>query len=101
MDKRIRNKLEQKLRGLEYRQQAREERRSARQRAHHMAVMMREQGTLRGARKYLDLKGIPYREFTDPATGHHKLTIPEQITLSYDAAGKFLASGPPVLHAGG
>ena len=90
LDKRIREKLNQRLRGLEYRQQAREQQRAIRQKAYRMASMMREQGTLRGARKYLEIKGIPFRESVDPATGNRELTIPEQITLSYDHQGKFL-----------
>jgi len=61
--------------------------------------MMREQGTLRGARKYLELKGIPYRESVNPASGNCELTIPEQITLSYDADGRFLASRSPAISA--
>ena len=35
----------------------------------------------------------------DPATGNLELTIPEQITLSYDPQGKFLRSRPPALSA--
>ena len=101
MDKRIREKLDRRLSGLEYRQRAREQRRAARQKAYRIASMMREQGTLRGARKYLEIKGIPYREAIDPATGNRELTIPEQITLSYNAQGKFLSSRPPVFSAGG
>ena len=61
--------------------------------------MMREQGTLRGARKYLELKGIPYRESVNPVSGNCELTIPEQITLSYDSDGRFLASRPPAISA--
>ena len=95
MDKRIRERLNQKLRGFEYRQLARERVRAARQRAYRIAAMMREEGTLRGARQYLDLKGVPYREHFDPLTGNTALTIPEQVTLSYDPQGRFLASGPP------
>ena len=99
MNKRIRDRLKQKLRGLEYRQLDREKQRALRQKAYRIASMMREQGTLRGARKYLDLKGIPYRESVDPASGQRELTIPEQITLSYDADGRFLASRPPAISA--
>src|SRR5947209_12842755 len=62
LDRRIREKLQEKLRGLEYRQRARQEQRAARQKAYRIASMMREQGTLRGARKYLELKRIPYSE---------------------------------------
>ncbi len=101
MDKRIREKLSQRLSGLEYRQLAREQHRAVRQKAYRIASMMREQGTLRGALKYLEIKGIPYREAIDPATGNHELTIPEQITLSYNPQGKFLSSRPPALSAGG
>jgi hypothetical protein len=101
LDKRIREKLNQRLRGLEYRQQAREQQRAIRQRTYRMASMMREQGTLRGARKYLEIKGIPFRESIDPATGNRELTIPEQITLSYDHQGKFLRSRPPALSVSG
>jgi hypothetical protein len=101
LDKRIREKLNQRLRGLEYRQQAREQQRAVRQKAYRMASMMREQGTLRGARKYLEIKGIPFRESVDPATGNRELTIPEQITLSYDPQGKFLRSRPPALSVSG
>jgi hypothetical protein len=61
--------------------------------------MMREQGTLRGARKYLELKGIPYRESVNPVTGGSELTVPEQITLSYDPQGKFISSRQPSLTA--
>ena len=61
--------------------------------------MMREQGTLRGARKYLELKGIAYRESLNPATGVSELTVPEQITLSYDPQGRFISSRPPSLTA--
>ena len=61
--------------------------------------MMREQGTLRGARKYLELKGIPYRESLNPATGGSELTIPDQIILSYDLNGKFISSRVPSLTA--
>ena len=101
LDKRIREKLGQRLRGLEYRQQAREQQRALRQKAYRMASMMREQGTLRGARKYLEIKGIPFRESIDPVTGNLELTIPEQITLSYDSQGKFLRSRPPALSVSG
>ena len=69
MQERIRQKLEQRLRGFEYRQRARREHRAARQKAYRIASMMREQGTLRGARKYLDFKGIPYQQNSNPATG--------------------------------
>ncbi|HKW97159.1 MAG TPA: hypothetical protein VJN43_05455 [Bryobacteraceae bacterium] len=100
MDKRIRETLNQKLRGFEYRQQDRQQRRAIRQKAYRIASMMRDQGTLRGARKYLDLKGIPYRECVDPKTGNSQLTIPEQITLSYDSQGRFVSSGPPTVRAG-
>ena len=99
LNKRIRDRLKRKLEGLEYRQLDREKQRTVRQKAYRMASMMREQGTLRGARKYLDLKGIPYRESVDPASGHRELTIPEQITLSYDANGRFVASRPPAISA--
>lgn len=99
LDKRIREKLNQKLRGFEYRQQDRQQRRAIRQKAYRIAGMMRDQGTLRGARKYLDLKGIPYHESVDPATGNSQLTIPEQVTLSYDSRGKFVSSGPPPVRA--
>jgi hypothetical protein len=61
--------------------------------------MMREQGTIRGARKYLELKGIPYRESLNPATGASELIIPEQITLSYDPQGRFLSSRAASLSA--
>jgi hypothetical protein len=101
LDKRIREKLNQRLRGLEYRQQAREQQRAIRQKTYRMASMMREQGTLRGARKYLEIKGIPFRESIDPATGNRELTIPEQITLSYDPQGRFLRSRPPALSVSG
>lgn len=94
MDKRIREKLTQRLAGLEYRQRARDEQRAFRQKAYRIAAMMRQQGTLRGARQYLDLKRIPYHEQVDPVTGNTALTIPEQLTLRYDAHGRFLASGP-------
>jgi hypothetical protein len=86
---------------LEYRQHHREQQRAVRQKAYRIASMMREQGTLRGARKYLELKGIPYRESLNPTTGNLDLTIPEQITLSYDVQGRFVSSGPPSLSAGG
>lgn len=95
MKKRNRDKVKERLRGLEYRQQAREQQRSERQKAYRIASMMREQGTLRGARKYLELKGIPFREAVDPATGYRELIVPRQITLSYDADGRFLSSRPP------
>ena len=101
LDKRIREKLNQRLSGLEYRQQARQQQRAIRQRAYRMVSMMREQGTLRGARKYLEIKGIPFQESVDPATGNRELTIPEQITLSYDPQGKFLRSRPPALSVSG
>jgi hypothetical protein len=101
LKRRTRQKLEDKLRGLEYRQGARERQRAERQKAYRIASMMREQGTLRGARKYLELKGIPYRESVDPATGHRQLTVPEQITLSYDQEGRFVSSRSASLVAGG
>jgi hypothetical protein len=101
LDKRIREKLNQRLRGVEYRQQAREQQRAIRQKAYRFASMMREQGTLRGARKYLEIKGIPFRESIDPVTGNRELTIPEQITLAYDPQGKFLRSRPPALSVSG
>jgi hypothetical protein len=101
LDKRIRERLNERLRGLEYRQRAREQQRAIRQKAYRIAGMMREQGTLGGARKYLDLKGIPYRESINPLTGNRELTIPEQITLSYDSEGRFQSSRPPALRAGG
>ena len=97
MDKKVREKLKDKLRGLEYRQRARAQQRAARQKAYRIASMMRDQGTLRGARKYLELKGIPYRESVDPRTGHRQLTVPEQVTLSYDLQGRFVSSGPPAM----
>ena len=99
LNKRIRDRLNHKLRGLEYRQLDRERQRALRQKAYRIASMMREQGTLRGARKYLELKGIPYRESVDPASGNRELTIPEQITLAYDADGRFLASRHPAISA--
>ena len=95
LQERIRQKLEARLRGFEYRQQGRKEHRAARQKAYRITSMMREQGTLRGARKYLDFKGIPYRQDSDRATGITTLMIPGQITLRYDPQGRFLASGPP------
>ena len=95
MQQRIRQKLEQRLRGFEYRQRARNEHRAGRQKAYRVASMMREQGTLRGARKYLDFKGIPYRQDANPATGVTTLMIPGQIALVYDSKGNFVASGPP------
>ena len=101
LDKRIRDRLNRLLQGWEYRQRAREQHRAVRQKAYQIASMMREQGTLRGARKYLELKGIPYRESIDPASGNCELTIPKQVTLSYDAGGRFLSSRPPSLSAGG
>ena len=64
-----------------------------------MASMMREQGTLRGARRYLELKGIPYRESLDAASGNRELIIPKQITLSYDPEGRFISSRPPSISA--
>jgi hypothetical protein len=97
----MRDRLRDKLRGLEYRQRAREQHRAERQKAYRIASMMREQGTLRGARKYLELKGIPYRESTNPTTGHRELTVPQQITLSYDPEGRFVSSRSPSLSAGG
>lgn len=97
LKKHTREKLQQRLRGLEYRQQAREQQRAERQKAYHIAAMMREQGTLRGARKYFELKGIPYRESVDAATGRRELTVPHQIILSYDAQGRFLSSRSPRL----
>jgi hypothetical protein len=99
LKKRTREKLHDRLRGLEYRQQAREQQRSERQKAYRIAAMMREQGTLRGARKYFELKSIPYHESVDAATGCHELTVPRQITLSYDADGRFLSSRHPGLSA--
>jgi hypothetical protein len=33
-------------------------------------------------------------EQVDPVTGNTALTIPQQLTLRYDAQGRFLASGP-------
>jgi hypothetical protein len=99
LKKRTREKLHDRLRGLEYRQQAREQQRSERQKAYRIAAMMREQGTLRGARKYFELKAIPYHESVDAVTGCHELTVPRQITLSYDADGRFLSSRPPGLSA--
>jgi len=99
LDKRIRKRLNERLRGLEYRQRAREQQRAVRQKAYQIASMMREQGTLKGARKYLEMKGIPFRELVDPASGNLELTIPEQITLSYERNGRFLSSRPPSLSA--
>lgn len=101
MKQRTREKLKDRLRGLEYRQRAREQQRAERQKAYRVASMMREQGTLRGARKYLELKGIPYRESVDPGTGNRELTVPEQITLSYDPEGRFVSSRPAGLSVGG
>ena len=92
--------MKQTLRGLEYRQQAREQQRAERQKAYRIAAMMREQGTLRGARKYFELKSIPYHESVDASTGHRELTVPRQITLSYDADGRFVSSRPPGMGAG-
>lgn len=100
MDRRIREKLDQRLRGFEYRQRARAERRTARQKAYRIASMMREQGTLRGARMYLDFKGIPYRESVDALTGNRELVIPEQITLCYNPEGRFVSSRGPTMGAG-
>jgi hypothetical protein len=101
LNRRARERLNEKLRGFEYRQRAREQQRGTRQKAYRIASMMREQGTLRGARKYLELKGIPYRESLDPASGNRELTIPQQITLSYDPEGKFISSRPPSISASG
>ena len=101
MKRHTREKLEQRLRGLEYRQQAREQQRGERQKAYRIAAMMREQGTLRGARKYFELKSIPYHESVDAATGRHELTVPRQITLCYDADGRFVSSRPPGQSASG
>jgi hypothetical protein len=101
LKQRTREKLKDKLGGLEYRQRAREQQRTERQKAYRIANMMREQGTLRGARKYLELKGIPYRESVDPATGNRELTVPEQITLSYDRDGRFVSSRAAGLSAVG
>jgi hypothetical protein len=95
LDKRTREKLQQKLSGFEYRQRARDQQRAARQKAYRITAMMRDQGTLRGARKYLDLKGVPYCEAVDPASGDTAITIPNQVTLCYDPDGRFLASRPP------
>lgn len=100
MDRYIREKLNEKLRGFEYRQRAREQQRAARQNAYQIASMMREQGTLRGARKYLELKGIPYHESVDAVTGNRELLVPHQITLYYDSDGRFLSSRQPALGAG-
>ncbi len=100
MKKQTRKKLEQRLHGLAYRQQAREQQRAERQKAYRLAAMMRQQGTLRGARKYFELKSIPYHESVDALTGCHELTVPRQIILSYDAEGRFLSSRPPGLNAG-
>jgi hypothetical protein len=99
LKKRTREKLKERLSGLEYRQRDRERQRAERQKAYRIASMMREQGTLHGARTYLELKGIPFRESIDPITGHRELTVPEQITLSYDSEGRFVASRPPSLRA--
>lgn len=101
LNRRTRGRLNEKLRGFEYRQSARVEQRALRQKAYRIASMMREQGTLRGARKYLELKGIPYRESLDPSSGNRELTIPQQITLSYDPEGRFLSSRPPSIGANG
>ena len=73
VNRRNREKLNQRLRGLEDRQQAREQYRLARQKAYRVASMMRQQGTLRGARMYLELKGIAYRESPNPVTGGSEL----------------------------
>ena len=100
MNRRIRQKLNERLRGFEYRQRDREQQRAARQKAYQIASMMREQGTLRGARRYLDFKGIPYRESVDALTGNRELIIPEQVTLSYDPEGWFLSSRAPTFGAG-
>jgi len=83
------------LLGFEYRQRAREQQRAERQKAYRIASMMHEQGTLRGARRYLEYKGIPFHECVDPATGNRELTVPEQITLSYDPEGRFVSSRSP------
>ena len=91
--------MRQKLSGLEYRQLAREQQRAERQKTYQLAAMMREHGTLRGARRYFELKSIPYHESVDAITGRHELTVPRQITLSYDADGRFVSSRPPGLGA--
>lgn len=94
MDKRIREKLKQRLQGFEYRQRDREQQRSARQRGYRIANMMREQGTLNGARKYLELKGVVYNQSADPRTGRVILTVPGQVSFAYGPDGRFVSSGP-------
>lgn len=96
MDKRIREKLQKRLEGFEYRQRSREQQRSARQRTYRIASMMREQGTLKGARKYLELKGVAYQQAADPRTGRIILTVPGQVSFAYGPDGRFVSSGPPL-----
>ena len=99
MDKRIREKLKQRLQGFEYRQRDREQQRSARQRTYRISSMMREQGTLNGARKYLDLKGVRYQQSADPRTGRVTLTVPGQVSFAYGPDGRFVSSGPAAASA--
>jgi hypothetical protein len=100
MDKRIRERLKRRLQGFEYRQRDREQQRSARQRAYRTASMMREQGTLAGARKYLDMKGVAYRQTDDPRTGRVTLIVPGQVSFAYGPDGRFVSSGPAAAVAG-
>jgi hypothetical protein len=94
MSRSIREIVAERLRGFEYRQEARNAARSARTRSNRAAAMMRENGTLKGARQYLRYKGVDFTETVDPVNGHVLLTVPGQVVLAYGADGKYLGSGP-------
>lgn len=94
MAKTIREIVAEKLKGFEYRQEARNRARAAETRARQKHSMLNQYGTLKGARQYLHLKGIQFFETTDPSNGHVQVTVPSQVVLSYDAEGRYLGSGP-------
>jgi len=97
LDKRIRKKIAGKLLGLEYRQQSRMAQRAMHARAARIRKMMQQKGTLNGARKYLELKGVGYHQSIDEDTGNIVLSVPGQVALVYGPDGKFLSSGPAVV----
>jgi hypothetical protein len=94
MGKSIREIVAERLKGFEYRQEARQRERAAATRAKQKRAMLNEYGTLKGARHYLTFKGIDFIETADAATGELQIAIPAQIVLKYDSEGRFLGAAP-------
>jgi hypothetical protein len=94
MGKSIREIVAERLKGFEYRQEARNRERAAEKRSRKKSALGHQQGTLKGARLYFELKGIQVQEARDSATGCVRLVVPGQLVLTYDAEGRYVGSGP-------